>query len=121
MVGFSDRTAAGRLEAVLTAAGNDAVGCHLYDGVGHAFMNASPAPFATFDAREDWLLQGMQQTPGAFYLLPVALHEIGHCLGLAHGAPAQVMSPYYVANRVALTPADVVAAKAAATPSQDPS
>ena len=75
----------------------------------------------TFDAREDWLLQGMAPTPGAFYLLPVALHEIGHCLGLAHGAPAQVMSPYYVANRVALTPADVVAAKAATTPSQDPS
>ena len=55
MVGFSDPTAAAQLEAVLKAAGNDAVECHLYDGVGHAFMNASPAPFATFDAREEAL------------------------------------------------------------------
>jgi carboxymethylenebutenolidase len=55
MVGFSDPTAAAQLEAVLKAAGNGTVECHLYDGVGHAFMNASPAPFATFDAREEAL------------------------------------------------------------------
>ena len=91
-----------------------------FDGPGGALAKADSKSL-TFDAREDWLLQGMAQTPGAFYLLPVALHEIGHCLGLAHGAPSQVMSPYYVANRVALTPADVAAARAATTPSQDPS
>ena len=91
-----------------------------FDGPGGALAKAD-AKSLTFDAREDWLLQGMAPTPGAFYLLPVALHEIGHCLGLAHGAPAQVMSPYYVANRVALTPADVAAARAATTPPQDPS
>ena len=84
-----------------------------FDGPGGALAKADSKSL-TFDAREDWLLQGSPQTPGAFYLLPVALHEIGHCLGLAHSArPNEVMSPYYVANRVALSRGDVAAARAA--------
>jgi len=53
MVGFADTdVAATQLSATLDAAGNDRLFLYTYPGVGHAFMNADPAPFKTFEQRE---------------------------------------------------------------------
>ena len=55
MEGFSDPVTARQLEATLKAAGNAQSEVHLYEGVGHAFMNESHSPFDSFDARTDAL------------------------------------------------------------------
>jgi len=52
MEGFSDPETGKKLETVLRAAGANA-DVYLYEGVGHAFMNPSSAPFASFDERRD--------------------------------------------------------------------
>lgn len=52
MEGFSDAATGLKLEAELVAAGNSNAKVYVYDGVGHAFMNESPAPFASFEARQ---------------------------------------------------------------------
>ena len=49
LAGFSDLDAARKLE---TALKGDDKRVFLYDGVGHAFMNVSPEPYADFAARE---------------------------------------------------------------------
>jgi len=55
MEGFSDPATGKKLQEELRAAGNQHAEVFLYDGVGHAFMNESPAPFRTFDERKDAL------------------------------------------------------------------
>jgi len=63
-----------------------------------------------FDEEEKWLLQtdGDEEAPGYFKLLPVAVHEVGHVLGLSHAKnAADVMGPYYVAARVDPTANDI--------------
>ena len=53
MTGFSDPSTGKKLEADLLAAGNARAKVFLYEGVGHAFMNDSPAPFESFEARTE--------------------------------------------------------------------
>ena len=48
MEGFSDPATGKRLEKELTNAK-----VHIYEGVGHAFMNPEPAPFSTFEERQE--------------------------------------------------------------------
>ena len=49
--GFSDAATAKKLEEVLRRAGNAQAEVFLYEAVGHAFMNDSPAPYESFEAR----------------------------------------------------------------------
>ena len=53
MTGFSDPGTGKKLEADLIAGGNTRAKVFLYEGVGHAFMNESPAPFESFEARAE--------------------------------------------------------------------
>lgn len=53
LVGFSDAATGRALEASLRAAGNADATVHIYPKVGHAFMNHVPAPFPSFEARQD--------------------------------------------------------------------
>mmetsp|Transcript_7085 Transcript_7085/g.21144 ORF Transcript_7085/g.21144 Transcript_7085/m.21144 type:complete len:95 (-) Transcript_7085:31-315(-) len=48
MEGFSDPATGARLEKELTNAK-----VFIYEGVGHAFMNPEPAPFSTFEERQE--------------------------------------------------------------------
>lgn len=51
LVGFSDAETGKKLESELQAAGNADAEVFIYPGVGHAFMNSSPAPYTSFEAR----------------------------------------------------------------------
>ena len=99
---------------------------YAFDGAGGCLAKATPTS-VVFDAAEKWTLQ---TTPigvaavgdesgelfwenATFELMPVALHEIGHVIGLGHSeSPADVMAPFYKPGRTALAPGDVRAVKA---------
>lgn len=77
------------------------------DGPGGALAHTTKE-YLQFDSSERWMCQGEAAAPGRFYLFPVALHEVGHVLGLTHSNnPADVMAPYYVPDKVQLQPGDI--------------
>ena len=117
-----------RAEADLVVEWVDKTEGNLYkfDGPGgciaHAYAADGKAKLE-FDAAERWSLQRAsyatpeeadaadredERFPGEeFYVLPVALHELGHVLGLSHSADAHsVMAPFYVSNRTRLHESD---------------
>ena len=53
MEGFSDISAAKKLHAELLGVTNEYAEVYVYPKVGHAFMNESPAPFASFEERKE--------------------------------------------------------------------
>lgn len=63
-----------------------------------------------------WGLNRSSHEPGAppsFWLAPTILHELGHVLGLTHSArAADVMSAYYVPDRVTLSEHDLARVRA---------
>lgn len=67
------------------------------------------------DSSERWLLRSQkkpQRFRKAFYLYPVVLHEMGHCLGMKHSSNRDdVMWPYYREDLWTLSDADKAAAR----------
>ena len=103
-VGFSDTTKANEFA---------------FDGAGGLLAQATTGSLV-FDASEKWTLPGDPpiETDGfwdrvSFDLYTVAVHEIGHVLGMPHSHDAaDVMSPFYLEGRAKLSPADIAAVKA---------
>jgi len=96
----------------------------VFDGPGGALAYTSSKSI-TFDASERWeLVRGLRgkvhpdrtRLRDDFYffaLLPVAIHEVGHVLGLKHTFDAaDVMSPYYMRHRIDLSAGDKAALRA---------
>lgn len=77
-----------------------------FDGKGGALAFTELGTI-TLDMAELWALHGDAANEDGYYLQPVVLHEIGHSLGLTHSAAEDdVMSPFYVPDRVALADND---------------
>jgi len=94
-----------------------------FDGPGGALADATKDGIV-FDSAERWMSQKQQAVEGKrrFEFQPVALHEIGHVIGLVHSDnPEDVMWPYYNAGRVKLSEGDVAAVKALVTEKEAPS
>ena len=95
-----------------------------FDGPGGALAKATAEAIA-FDSSERWELRGAPHRhrevesgdawwaeASVFQLHTVALHEIGHVIGLSHSTePGDIMSPYYFPGQL-LSDADKAAAAA---------
>ncbi|KAG2434558.1 hypothetical protein HYH02_012224 [Chlamydomonas schloesseri] len=105
-ISFVEVDSAADAALVVTWADRAPTNLFRFDGPGGALALAD-AGSITLDSGERWLLQPAPELPGAFYILPVVLHEIGHALGLTHSPdPAHVMSSFYQPHRVRLTEGD---------------
>lgn len=53
LTGFSDPESAKKVEATIKGGGNSDVEFFIYPEVGHAFLNSTPAPHASFEVRQE--------------------------------------------------------------------
>jgi hypothetical protein len=104
------------------AAGDIRIGAHVFDGpsgiLAHAYYPPSNGTSAAgdlhFDSQETWSCDNNGINIGV-----VALHEIGHSLGLAHESTGKVavMDPYYNPNLYGLQADDINGAASIYAPS----
>ncbi|XP_061181364.1 matrix metalloproteinase-19-like [Saccostrea echinata] len=74
--------------------------------LGHAFKPANGGTH--FDDDERWTLKSGNFSFDQIHLPTVALHEIGHALGLEHISPQKaVMAPYFTSLKMKLTSDDI--------------
>jgi len=121
-----ERKDRGEVDVVLGFSNHSASNAYRFDGAGGALAKATSTS-VLFDSAERWAVSGeaaLAPADGAdfwesvaFYLAPVAQHEIGHVLGLGHSEVASdVMAPYYhfgpKGAPPALTKNDVAAVRA---------
>jgi peptidoglycan hydrolase-like protein with peptidoglycan-binding domain len=89
-----------------------------FDGPGHVLAHAffpppiNPHPGIAgdmhFDDQETWATTHDGNGPGSIDLLSVAIHELGHALGLRHtNVPEAIMYPTYSGNRRTLAADDI--------------
>lgn len=131
-VSFSPAASSGSSRSVNVLFGGGGHGDpYPFDGQGgvlaHTFYPAPPNPESIagdmhFDDDEEWVA-GAESSPRSVDLFSVALHELGHALGLGHSdVPGSVMYPYY-RRATALTQTDIDAILtlyAAASPDSEP-
>lgn len=98
-----------------------------FDGAGGSFAHTFPpgtSPLSGdihLDGSETWVAHGWEGPVSSIGLYPVAVHQIGHALGLGHSAdPAAVMHDSYTAGKIALGADDISAIQGIYGPNPGP-
>ncbi len=100
--------------------GNIRFGAHVIDGklsvLAHAYYprtdGQTMAGDVHFDNSETWRVNSLDGNFNTFDIFYVAMHEIGHSIGLAHSTnPNSVMAPYYSESKNSLQSDDIAGAR----------
>lgn len=111
---FAQTSATASATIVFSLSTMDGLGKILGEGgssyyIGKGGLNSAESGSVTFDKGENWHVSGSQVVSDqGVNLFPVAVHEIGHVLGLDHyNASPAIMNAYLTANTKDLTSSDI--------------